>query len=111
MPQQDDFATELRGDDERPMNDKSFGLVPSVVVGLILSAVNIWWPRSNDRDTSTATSLAKLETQVTYLNIQVSELTKQPYVRREELRNVEDRVTGLDERVGDVEREVRTRRH
>lgn len=93
------------------MNVKDSGIGPALVVGLILSAVNIWWPRSGDRDTATATSLATLTERVSTLSGQVSKLTEQPYARREEVKAIEDRVTGLDERLGEVEREVRTKRN
>jgi hypothetical protein len=46
-------------------------------------------------------SLAKLEVQVSELKVQIDKLTEQPYVRREEFEN---RLSGLDRRISEVER-------
>lgn len=106
------------------MNVKESGVVPAVIVGLILSLVNIWWPRSDDRNTATATSLATLTERVSTLTTQVSELAKQPYIRRDEFANLEnritniesrissfeDRISGLHQRVGELERSERSGR-
>jgi outer membrane murein-binding lipoprotein Lpp len=106
-----DFSTELRGDgDEKPMNVKDSGFVPAVIVGVILSAVQIYLQRNVDHTDSTATNLATLNVQVATLSKQVEKLTEQPYVRRDELTPFENRVTGLEQRVGTVERAVEQRR-
>ncbi len=86
------------------MNAKENGIIPAIVVGVILSVVNIWVARTTDSHDSTATSLATLTERVSTLSKQVEGLTQQPYVRREDLAGVTTRVDGLDQRVGIIER-------
>jgi outer membrane murein-binding lipoprotein Lpp len=109
MPPRDpepDFADELRGDgeEESPMNAKESGVIPAVVVGVILSAVNIWMARSADRSDTTTASLATLTERVSTLSTQVTKLTEQPYATRTDLATVENRVSGIDARLSDLER-------
>lgn len=93
------------------MNAKESGIIPAVVVGVIISAVQIWMARSSDRGDTTATSLATLTERVSTLSNQVAKLTEQPYVRRDELATVSNRVDGLDQRIGVVERQSFQRGH
>lgn len=92
------------------MNVKDSGLIPAVVVGVILSTVQIWLQRSSDHTDSTATNLATLNEKVATLSKQLEKLTEHPYARREELTAVENRVAGVEQRVGDIERAAVQRR-
>lgn len=86
------------------MNAKDSGVIPAVVVGVILSAVNIWMARSADRSDTTTATLATLTERVSALSGQVQKLTEQPYATRSDLATVESRVSGLDSRVRELER-------
>lgn len=103
MPESDDYESELRGDIEEPMNVKAAGFGPALLAGLAAALGTTVINRLFDHttDTTTATAIARLEVQVSGLSDQVSQLTKQPYVRREEFEN---RVSGLERRVDRVER-------
>lgn len=104
MPENDDYASELRGvDEDETLNAKGNDWVATIVGGLIVgvcvSATNRWLSADNDN----TKTLVQVATKVEYLAGQVNKLTEQPYVRRDEFKSgiesVEDRVTGLDERV------------
>lgn len=103
MPENDDYASELRGDEDEPLNAKGNDWVATIVGGLIVgicvSASNRWFSSENDN----TKTLVEVATKVEYLAGQVNKLTEQPYVRRDEFKSgvesIQDRVTGLDERV------------
>jgi hypothetical protein len=107
MPQNDDFAAELRGDEDEPLNAKGNDWVATIVGGLIVgvcvSFSNRWFSSDNDN----TKTLVEVATKVEYLAGQVNKLTEQPYVRRDEfesnIKSVQNRVTGLDERVDRLE--------
>lgn len=110
MPEEDNYAAELRGDeDAEPMNVKVDNILPALLVGLMVSGVNLFLSRHVDsntkRDELTAAELQNLGKQVTQLNVKVDNLAGQPYVRREEF---EAGLAGLDKRVGNIERAVFT---
>jgi hypothetical protein len=106
MSERNDFAEELRGDViGEPMNAKgSWGqaLVAALVVAVVTVGVNKLTDHHDE--TSTATSIATLTVQVANLTEQVKRLNEQPYVRREELNAVSNRVDGFEQRLGVVER-------
>lgn len=112
MPEEDDFAKELRGDDgEEPMNAKG-GFGQAVLAGLIVAAGawGIGRVTDNRAETTTAAAIATLTERVSTLTDQVKRLNEQPYVRREEFNAVANRVDGLDQRLGVVERAQLERR-
>lgn len=88
------------------------GLIIGVTVGVVTTWCGHLMDGSKDKDVilnSTATSVAALKISVEDLGEQVKRLTEQPYVRRDEF---ESRVSGLEQRVGNIERDQqpRTRR-
>jgi hypothetical protein len=108
-----DFENDLRGDDEEPMNvkgsDMQASILSGVLVGLVVAAGSIGISRAVDSrdETATAASIATLTERVSALSTQVSKLTEQPYVRREEylgvLGGVESRLNSFDQRLQRVE--------
>lgn len=107
-----DFDKELRGDDEA-MNVKGGdlqGILSGVLVGLLVAAGTIGISRAVDSrdETATAASIATLTERVSALSAQVTKLTEQPYVRREEylgvLGGIENRLAGIEQRISNVER-------
>jgi hypothetical protein len=114
-----DFDKELRGDDEA-MNvkggDMQASILSGVLVGLVVAAGSIGISRAVDSrdETTTAASIATLTERVSALSTQVSKLTEQPYVRREEylgvLGGIENRLSGIEQRIGNVERAALERR-
>lgn len=107
MPQNDDFAAELRGDEDEPLNAKGNDWVATIVGGLIVgvcvSASNRWFSSDNDN----TKTLVEVATKVEYLAAQVNKLTEQPYVRRDEfkegLESITDKVDSMDRRLSTVE--------
>jgi len=91
-----------------PMNEKSASMGPAITAAIIVAVCDVgvkyMWDRATDA--STATALAELRTNVANLSTQLTDLTRQPYVRREEY---ESRVSGLEQRVNYVEREQQQR--
>jgi hypothetical protein len=102
MSEQDDFAEELRGDDGEPMNDKKGSLGQAVVVAVIGGLITVGIGRITD--SSDERALATLTERVSNLSIQVQKLSEQPYATRADLTGIENRLSGLDARVRDVER-------
>jgi hypothetical protein len=110
---QHDFETELRGDEE-PMNvkggDVQTSILAGVLVGLVVAAGSIGITRAVDSrdETATAAAIATLTERVSALNAQVTKLTEQPYVRREEylgvLGGIENRLAGIEQRISNHER-------
>lgn len=107
MPQNDDFAAELRGDEDEPLNAKGNDWVATIVGGLIVgvcvSFSNRWFSSDNDN----TKTLVEVATKVEYLAGQVNKLTEQPYVRRDEykagLESITDKVDSMDRRLSTVE--------
>lgn len=87
-------------------NVKNSGIVPAVVVGLIVEFGQILFGHSLDHSDTTTATLAELKTEVASLSTQLSKLTDQPYVRRDEF---ESRITGLEQRVSNIERGMQSR--
>ena len=105
-----DFASELRGMEEPEgiMNEKHSNLGPAIIAAIIVAGcdvgVKFMWERATD--TTTSAALAELRTNVANLSTQLSEFTKQPYIRRDEF---ESRTAGLEQRINYVEREEQLR--
>jgi hypothetical protein len=111
-----DFADELRGGDEEPMNAKgSFG--QAVLAGVIVAAASLVIHKATDSsdETTTAASIASLTVKVETLTDQVKKLNEQPYVRRDEylgvLGGIENRFSGHDARIRELERAPLERRN
>ena len=115
-----DFEAELRGD-EGEMNvkgtDVQASILSGVLVGLIVAAgaTAINHAMDNRDETATAAAIATLTERVSALNAQVTKLTEQPYVRREEylgvLGGIENRLAGIEQRISNVERAALERRN
>lgn len=89
---------------EKDMNVKStsgVGYVLIAVVAGLAPQIIMRWLDGVDK-TPTQVALVEIKTQVANLTIQVTRLTDQPYVRRDE---IESRLSGLDRRIGDLERQ------
>lgn len=107
MSEQDDFASELRGDEDEQLNAKGNDWVATIVggliVGVVVSVSDRWLSKDNDNNDT----LVEVKTRVEYLGQQVNKLTEQPYVRREEFQSgidsVQNSVTGLEKRVDQLE--------
>ena len=114
--------TPLRDDDtdkeesfQETMNAKSSnGVVSGIIAGAVVALVQVVLSNFSNHTTTTDTvitglqvQVATLTTQVTTLSSQVGKLTEQPYVRRDEL---EDRISGLDQRLNQLERAQQQRR-
>jgi hypothetical protein len=101
-----DFDSNLRGDDdERDMNAKgSFG--QAVIAGVIVAAASLVINQATDASDEKA--IATLTERVSNLSEQVRKLNEQPYVRRDEylgvLNGIENRATGHEARIRDLER-------
>ena len=96
------------------MNAKSGGWGPTIVVGVVVggcsSVIGHWLDSGTTKETvlnNTVSALVEVKTQVANLADEVKQLREQPYVRREEF---EGRVSGLDRRVSDIERNEQSRR-
>lgn len=90
--------------DEEGMNVKNptgVGYVLIAVVAGLAPQVIMRWLDGVDK-TPTQVALVEIKTQVANLTIQVTRLTDQPYVRRDE---IESRLSGLDRRIADIERQ------
>lgn len=83
------------------MNVKESSWFPALAVGIVISVVQLYVAKQSDR----GDTLVAVATKVEYLTAAVKQLTEQPYVRREDLSNVEGRVSGLEQRVSIIERE------
>jgi hypothetical protein len=105
-----DFEEDLRGDGEA-MNAKG-GFGQAVLAGVIVAAASLVIHKATDSSDDEA--LATLTERVSHLSDQVRELNKQPYVRRDEylgvLNGIENRSSGLETRVRDLERAELQRR-
>ncbi len=110
QPDDYDFSEELRGKEEPAgvMNEKHSSLGPAIIAAIIVAGCDVGvkfaWERATD--TTTAAALAELRTNVANLSTQLSEFTKQPYIRRDEF---ESRLTGFDQRISYIEREEQLR--
>jgi hypothetical protein len=114
VPASDDFATELRGDEDEPLNAKGNDWVASIVggliVGVVLAGTNYLLGKDKDDNATLVTvqtELVALKTRFEYLAASINQLTGQPHVRREEYQSgigaIENRVSGLEKRVDSLE--------
>jgi hypothetical protein len=71
----------------------------SIVIGVVPQVVMRWFDHSDTGPLQV--SIAKLETQVANLTVQLSNFTGQPYVSRPEFN---ERLAGFDNRIRDIER-------
>ncbi len=109
-----DDSEVLREAFEEKMNAKNGGWGPTIVVGLVVGAgstiISHWLDSGTNKEAvlnNTVTALVEVKTQVSNLADEVKQLREQPYVRREEF---ESRFTGLEGRVGNIERTEQSRR-
>lgn len=95
------------------MNVKS-GLGPAVaaalVVALVTVGVNRVLPDRSTDDKQTITAIATLTANVANLSKQVEKLNEQPYATRADLDGISNRVTGLEQRFSEHERQVQSGR-
>lgn len=105
MSERTDFEDELRGDDD-VSNNKQGSWGQAVVAALVVAVVTVGVNKATDHhdETSTAASIATLTERVSTLTEQVRRLNEQPYATRADLAGVSNRVDGLAERVGELER-------
>jgi outer membrane murein-binding lipoprotein Lpp len=110
MPESDDFSTELRGDEDEPLNAKGNDWVATIVGGLIVGVCVSFSNRWFSSDTDNTKTLVEVATKVEYLAGQVNKLTEQPYVRRDEFKSgiesIQDSVAGLSDRIDRLEGRV-----
>jgi hypothetical protein len=106
MSEDYDFDDDLRGEKKAMSGRPTGSIISAIIVGVILTFAQVIIARSADDsgEKNTAEKLATLTERVSNLSDQVRKLTEQPFVRRYELDNMENRVTGLEQRVGVVER-------
>lgn len=95
------------------MNVKTGGIgqiaATAVVAALATVGVNKLTD-SNGDEKSTVASIATLNANVANLSEQVKKLSEQPYATRADLSTIENRLTGFDERLRNVERSGQQRR-
>ena len=84
------------------MNEKRGSLGQAVVVAIIGGLITVGIGRFTD--SSDERALATLTERVSNLSTQVQKLSEQPYATRADLAGIENRLSGLDARVRDVER-------
>jgi hypothetical protein len=103
VSERDDFAEELRGDEDDVRIVKGHDWVASIVSGIIVGGIvagaSLWASRAGDKNDT----LVEVKTRVEYLTTAVNKLTEQPYVRRDEYQadraTIENRVSGLERRL------------
>lgn len=95
-----DFDKELRGDDEEPMNVKGSWL-ETIVTGLIVGVIVAGASRLGTRSDDTRDQVIALRAQFSQF---IEQFKQDPYVGRDEFTRAEGRLTGLEQRVGNLER-------
>jgi hypothetical protein len=107
----DGTSAALEDDDEEGMNNKG-GIGQVVLAGLIIAFGSWGLTKITDHsnDTTTATAIATLTERVSTLTEQVRKLNDQPYATRADIDGMSNRVTGLEQRFSEHERQEQSRR-
>lgn len=100
----DGTANREEDEDDEVMNVKGSwveSIASALIVGVIVAAASRWGTRSDD----TRDQVMALRAQVGEIAKQLDRLSTVPYVRQEDFSRAEARITGLERRVGDIERQ------